>query len=139
MCQAALVGNSVLTLCWMDEDHRPRTMTGESYGKMLCNEAGRSRDGLVASVVVTTGRYHTPLHRGKSGVLGGELSWTGDLKVGGESVIPCSPHLSPLLLGVRKHRDLQAAARDYPAAQGNCRGSCGKPQRRRPSRHHGQL
>ena len=45
MCWAALVGDSVLTLRWMDEDHRPRTLTGESYSKMLCKEAGRLREG----------------------------------------------------------------------------------------------
>ena len=65
----------------MDEDHRPRTMTGESYSKMLRKEAGRLREGWVAMVVVTTGQRRTPLHQ-KSGILGGELSWTGDFKAG---------------------------------------------------------
>ena len=59
MYKAALVGNLVLTLCWMDEDHHPRTMTGKSYDKMLRNKAGRSREGWIMSVVVTTGRRCT--------------------------------------------------------------------------------
>ena len=126
MCWAALVGDSVLTLCRMDEDHYPRTTTGESYSKMLCKEAGRSREGWVALVVVTTGQRRTPLHQ-KSGILGGKLSWTGDFKVGGES--SHSPDLSQLLLGVRKCQGLQAAAHYDPTAQGDCRGSRGKPQR----------
>ena len=138
MCKAALVGNSVLTLRWMDEDHHPRTMTGKSYGKMLRNEAGRSREGWIVSVVVTTGRRRTQLHQGKSGVLGGEVSWAGDLK-GKNPWPPYSPDLSPLPLGVRKCQGLQAAARYNPSAQGNRRGSCGKPQQQSPSRHHGQL
>ena len=110
----------------MDEDHRPRTMTRESYSKMLRKEARRSREGWVALVVVTTGQRRTPLHQ-KSGILGGELSWTGDFKAGGES--PYSPDLSQLILGVRKCRGLQAAAHYDPTVQGACRGSCGKPQR----------
>ena len=38
MCWAALVGDSVLTLRWMDKDHQPRPMTGKSYKEMLWNE-----------------------------------------------------------------------------------------------------
>ena len=38
MCWAGLDGDSVLALRWMDEDHCPRIMTGESYGEMLRNE-----------------------------------------------------------------------------------------------------
>ena len=110
----------------MDEDHRPCTMTGESYSKMLRKEAGRSREGWVALVVVTAGQRRTPLHQ-KSGLLGGDFSWTGDFKAGGES--PYSPDLSELLLGVRKCLGLQAAAHYDPTAQGDCRGSRGKPQR----------
>ena len=109
---------------------------GESYSKMLRKEAGRSREGWVALVVVTAGQRRTPLHQ-KSGLLGGNFSWTGDFKAGRES--PDSQDLPQLLLGVRKCRGLQAAARYNPSAQGNRRGSCGKPQQQSPSRHHGQL
>ena len=123
----------------MDEDHRPRAMTGESYGKMLCNEAGRLREGWVASVAMITGRRRTPLHRGKSDVLGGAVSWADDHKVGEESLAPYSPYLSPLLLGVRKRQGLQAAAHNNPSAQGDLQRSCGKLLRRSPSRHHDQL
>ena len=101
----------------MDEDHHPRTMTGKSYGKML-REARRSREGWIVSVVVTTGRRRTQLHQGKSGVLDGKVSWAGDLK-GKNLWPPYSPDLSPLPLGVRKCRGLQAAARYNPSAQGN--------------------
>ena len=123
----------------MDEDHRPRIMTGESYSKMLRNEAIRSREDWVTSVVVTIGRRHPPLHRGKSDILGGADSWAGDLKAGEESVASLQPQFIPQLLGVRKRRGLQAAAHNNPSAQGNRQGSCGQPQLRRPSRHHDQL
>ena len=56
MCWAVQVGDTVLTLHWMDEEHRPRTMTEESYGEMLRTEV------WAVSVVVATGRRRTPLH-----------------------------------------------------------------------------
>ena len=75
------------------------------------------------SVAMITGRRRTPLHQGKSDVLGGAVSWADDLKVGEESLAPYSPDLSPLLLGVRKRQGLQAAAHNNPSAQGNCQRS----------------
>ena len=97
------------------------------------------REGWVVSVAMITGWRRTPLHRGKSDVLGGAVSWADDLKVGEESLAPYSPDLSPLLLGVRKRQGLQAAAHNNPSAQGNCQRSCGKPLRQSPLRHHDQL
>ena len=96
------------------------------------------REGWVALVAMITGQRRTPLHRGKSDVLGGAVSWADDLKVGEESLAPYSPDLSPLLLGVRKCQGLQAA-HNNPSAQGNRQRSCGKLLRRSPSRHHDQL
>ena len=96
------------------------------------------REGWVASVAIT-GWRRTPLHRGKSDVLGGAVSWADDLKVGEESLAPYSPDLSPLLLGVRKRQGLQAAAHNNPSAQGDRQRSCGKLLRRSPLSHHDQL
>ncbi len=50
MCWAALVGNSVLTLRWMDEDYRPCTSAEESYGEMLQNEVWPEVQGRAGSV-----------------------------------------------------------------------------------------
>ena len=46
MCWAAMVGDSVLTLRWMDDDHRPRTVTGDSYLEMLRKEVWPEIRGL---------------------------------------------------------------------------------------------
>ena len=81
----------MLTLCWMDEDHCLRTMTGESYSKILRRKAVRLRVDWVASVVMTIGRRCPPLHQRKSDVLGGTDSWAGDLKAGEESAAPLQP------------------------------------------------
>ena len=41
MVWSALIDDSVLTIRWMDEPHRPRTVTAESYLEMLEEKSGR--------------------------------------------------------------------------------------------------
>ena len=98
MCWAALVGDSVLTLRWMDEEHRPRTMTGESYGEMLRNEvwpevrgrAGQRRwwwqqDGAALHCTEENLAFLVAKFRGRVISRRGENPWP-----------PYSPDLSPL-------------------------------------------
>ena len=74
----ALVRDSIFKLRWMDEAHRPPTVTGASYLAVVKVWPGVRRASLTEVVVAAAGWRMCPLHRHSHRLSQCKVAWSGD-------------------------------------------------------------